>query len=612
MSEITTPGALLIQSMLPTEAAKKEFSLTQTLDSKGVKGLVTNLLKNGGPQAYDTINTLSQLFFHKAYEHGYSTPISDYLNDSEERQAEIKEFEIKANDILRDKSLSNDQKQNKLGELAGAYEQKMNASNVAYLMSRGSTAAKMAQTGARGNPSQLRQATSTPVMGSSVGGIVPLVIRHSYAEGMTAGEQMALSYGGRSNTIAAQTATSLPGALFKRIAPTVYHEVITTDDCHTHNGINRPIHDKHSILGRYEAGTNRLITDSYYRELEQANRQQVRVRSSLTCEASEGVCQKCYGLAANGKLPPIGENIGILGAQSVSENLTQAVLGTKHVGGTAGKKRDTYSIVSNILRNPENFQDEATISPFEGIVTEVRKTALNDHEVFLKEINGPRQERLFVPRLQDLIVKKDDLVKPGQALSTGTINPRQLAGLRGVGHARHHLSTALREAYGSGLDPRHFEILAKNLAKHVEVTDPGKSDFVTGEKVEVKRVQEYLAPMSEEVPVEKALGKVLTHNAGHLTPGTLLSKHDIEELKAEGISSVQATNTSLRVKGIVPGLESSKLLDPNWVSRLAFNRIKDTVREAGALGQTSVEHSIDPMTSYVLGREFGQGTNGKY
>lgn len=612
MSDVITPGSLLIKHMLPTEAAQKAYDPTRHLNSKEVENLVVNLLKNGGDGAYETINKLGQLFFTKAYEHGYSTPLSDYINDSEERTALIKEFEYKANQLLKDKNLGIAERANHLAALAGEYGERVKTQNINYMVSKGSTAAHMALTGARGNPAQLQQGTSTPLMGSGISGsIIPLPIRHSYAEGMSAGEQMALSYGGRSNTISAQTSTSLPGSIFKRIAPTVFHEVITIPDCHTTNGVTFKIEDSQAILGRVEAGTNKVINDSYYRELKTSNKKSVKVRSTLTCEARDGLCQKCFGLMANGHLPEIGENVGVIAAQSASENLTQAVLGTKHTGGTAGKKRDTFSVISNILKNPENFQDEATVAPENGMIADIQKTSLNHHEIYLRGESG-KITKLFVPRQQDVSVTKNQLVRAGEAISTGTVNPRHVAAIKGVGAAQHYLSEALRDAYERKLDPRHFDILAKNLAKHVEILNPGNSHFVPGEKVGVKEIQAYLEPMAEEVDTHKGLGKVLAHPAGFMSAGTRLTKNHVEDLGAQGVSKVHIVDTPLEVKGIVPGLEQGKLLDPNWISRMAFNRIKSTISEAVAMGHSSNIHSTDPLTGYVMGNEFGQGSGGMY
>lgn len=600
----TTPGSVMIKHMLPS-GAKDKYDLYRVLDKGGVGDLIQLLIKNKDSD-FEVINDLARLFFGKATEIGASTPLSDYVNDSDERKALLGEFEHKVASILKSDS-SREDKANKLGALAGEMSQKISKQNISYLVTRGSTAAKMAQTGARGNPAQLAWGTSSPLMAADVRGLpVPVAIKHSFAEGLSAGEYLAMSFAGRASTVAAQLSTSLPGALFKKLTPNVFHEVITIPDCGTKNGTLFDPSDKRALLGRYEAVTNRLIDETYLRELQQENKK-VKARSTLTCEAKKGICQKCYGIAADGHLVTIGTNVGVIASQSASEHLTQAMLGTKHSGGVAGKKRNAYEEVSNLLNNPQdNFQDEATISKLNGKVTGIRQTALKDHEV---HINGIPH---FVDRTQDVKVKVGDDVLSGDPLSTGTINPRKLVALKGIGSGREYMANKMREIYGTKLDPRHFDLISRNLLKYVRVVDPGETGFAPGQEVDVNSIQEYLHSNHEVVPISKAVGRTLSKGILEEVPGTFLTQNHVDSLANKGISQVPVTKTSLQVTPLVPGLQSAKLLDPNWVSKLAFSKLRETIQNAAATGSSSKIHDTDPITPYVLGREFGHGDHGEY
>ena len=605
--KLTTAGALLIKHSLPSEEAKKNFDIYRPLDKGGVSALVANIVKNGGPGSSEHINTLAKVFFNKATEIGATTPLRDYINDSEERQAIIAEFDHKAKQIMA--SGKDERTKNlELGNLTSSYNTKIAKQNLDYLLSQNSTAAKMARTGARGNPSQLATGTSTPLMSLNLKGeLVPVVIKRSFAEGMTPAEIIAMSYMGRASTVASQLSTSLPGALFKRLAPTVFHEVITEADCGTHNGLLVPVEDHKNVVGRYQAETNKLVDEHYYKELKSSGVKKVKLRSVMTCEAKEGVCQHCYGLMGTGQKAGIGENVGVIAAQSVSEVLTQAMLGTKHRATVGERKGNAYEQASNLLNNPsENFKDEATIATINGVVSAIRPTPLGDNNVFINEVGH------FVPRVQALKVKVGDRVRAGDALSTGTVNPRKLVSLRGIGAGREYMAKELRGIYGGDLDPRHFEIISKNLLKYAEVTDPGETGLLPGDKVEINRIIKYLDKGSHVVPVTKAEGGVLAKPVLSLTAGTLLDGNHVKELQEHGVKEVHVSGSGLRVTPIVPGLQSSKLLDPNWISRLSFSRLKDTLKESAALGSASPVHSTDPITPYVLGTEFGEGESGRY
>lgn len=605
--KLTTAGSIRLKSEMPTEAAKEHYDLYRPLDKGGIGDLVNTLLKHGGPNSHEHINDLGKQFFNKATEIGATTPLSDYINESDERQAIIDEFESKVHQIFA-KKLAKTPENDALGALTGEYNGKIEKQNLDYLLSRGSTAAKMAKTGARGNPTQLATGTSTPLMSINLKGeLVPFVIKSSFAKGMSPAEMIALSYMGRGSTVLSQLSTALPGALFKELSPTVFHEVITIPDCGTTNGILLPIVDKKGAVGRYEAGTNTLIDEAYYKELVNSGAKHIKARSSLTCEAPNGVCVKCYGLMANGKPPEIGENVGVIAAQSVSEVLTQSMLSTKHKASVGARKGNSYEQASNLLRNPaENFKDEATISNINGVVSAIKQTPLGDHQVFVNE------QLHFVPRIQSLKVAAGDQVLKGDALSSGVVNPRKLVALKGLGAGRLYIAHELRGIYGAGLDPRHFEMIAKNLVKHVEVQDPGETGFLPGQKIDVNTVRKYLTNVSGNVPLEQAEGKLLANGVHELTAGTLLDGNHINDLRARGVTTVPVATTGLTVTPIVPGLKTAKLLDSNWISKLSFSGLKNTLRESAAVGAESDIHGTDPITPYILGSEFGEGENGAY
>jgi len=608
MPDVIAAGSLKIKSLLP-DSVKDKFDLTRELDKDGVKNLISDIISEGGSHAPDAISNISREFFDVATKHGYSTPLDDYWNDSEDRNTMLQEFKSKVDQITLNKRLDEHTKNTQINELTNKYGEKLKNHNLKYLVDRDSTAAIMAQTGARGNPHQLMQGTASPLISKRIDGSpIPVAITKSYAEGLSPAEQLSMSYWGRNNTVQAQLSTSKPGALFKEITPNLYHEVVTTPDCHTTNGDVVPVSDKRKIMHRYDTA-GRLIDEAYYKELVTSGKKTIKVRSTLTCEAREGVCQKCYGHDSRGHLPDIGENVGVLAAQSASEVLTQMILSTKH-DAKAGKSANPYDQANNLLISPkESFQDKAIIATLNGKVDDIIKTPLNDHKVI---INGHEH---FVPRERDLEVRVGDKIKIGQAISNGTISPRELVPLRGIGEGRKNMADELNRIYenaGNSLDKRHFDLIAKNMIKHVRVQDSGDTGYLPGQVVNVNDIQKTLEEDHEEVDVKDAAGKMLSHQIIHMTPGTVLDGNHIDELKSKGIDKVKISKTNLSVEPFVPGLKSVKKFDENWVSKLTTGDIARSLKNGAALGQTSQVSSTDPIAAYVMGSDFGEGQNGRY
>ena len=65
----------------------------------------------------------------------------------------------------------------------------------------------------------------------------------------------------------------------------------------------------------------------------------------MTCEASIGVCSKCYGRdLARGHLVHRGEAVGVVAAQSIGEPGTQLTMRTFHIGGAASSSSEDNAI----------------------------------------------------------------------------------------------------------------------------------------------------------------------------------------------------------------------------------------------------------------------------
>lgn len=608
MSNVISAGSLLIKSKLP-DSVKPLYDPSKMLDKKGVSALMSNIIQHGGDNAHDTIQNLSDMFFYKATEHGYTTPLDDYKNDSADRQVMLSELEDKVR-LVHQSKISDRDKMNKIATLSGEYSKRIWDSNLKHMVGKGSTAGLMAMTGARGNPMQLGQGTASPVMAQDVSGNpIPIVIKHSFAEGLTPAEHMAMSYGGRASTVKTQLSTSKPGALFKEITPNVFHEVIVERDCGTKNGLWVDLSDKKNVVNRVQVGSAAFIGDSEYSNLVHSGVKKVQVRTPMTCHSKDGVCQLCYGRDSYGAFPKIGENVGVIAAQSMSEVLTQAMLSTKHKGGVAGRSRDAYEEADALLHMPENFPNKATVSSVNGKVTEVSTDELNAKHVF---VNGVHH---FIPSQEDSTVKTGDSVSSGDRLSTGIINPAEIVQYKGLGAGRTYFSQALREAYSlsnPNLDPRHFDLISRNIMKYVSIKDPGTTDYLPGQTVSISRIQPELESSEKEVPIGSSVGLTLSRAVLDVLPGTKLDQNHVKYLQEHGVHSAYVSQTGLVVDPIVKGVKTSKLNDPNWVSRLALNNLKQSLTEAVSLGERAKIHGTDPITSYMLGHEFGEGVDGRY
>nr|UZA61484.1 RNA polymerase beta'' subunit [Hyalogonium fusiforme] len=252
----------------------------------------------------------------------------------------------------------------------------------------------MAFSGARGNVSQVRQLVGMRgLMADPQGQIIDFPIRSNFREGLTLTEYIISSYGARKGIVDTALRTANAGYLTRRLVDVAQHVIISNFDCGTRRGIflinmkegNKTIHSlsqrtvgrilardlflprtptaqlgqrplrqgfseadaepqSQSLKGMHGhkqlknmwpllAGRNDEVTLDLAFEIGK-HFSKVFVRSPLTCETSNLICQLCYGWSlAQGNLVSIGEAVGVVAAQSIGEPGTQLTMRTFHTGG---------------------------------------------------------------------------------------------------------------------------------------------------------------------------------------------------------------------------------------------------------------------------------------
>lgn len=130
--------------------------------------------------------------------------------------------------------------------------------------------------------------------------------------------------------------------LTKSIVARLRSQQVTMSDCGTLRGVpKRNLYDgvcvfsnaSERVVGRVAARQivnpktgkviverNQLITVDISDHLRQLRLEEIEVRSPITCQAAEGVCQLCFGIQpSSGSLPTIGEKIGMQAALAVAD-----------------------------------------------------------------------------------------------------------------------------------------------------------------------------------------------------------------------------------------------------------------------------------------------------
>jgi len=589
----------LVNDVLP-----KDLQTSATLNKKGLHQRLYTLARRDPTSAAQTMENVRRLGHEIATSEGASISLNDITPDYKARNAALKPTL---------KSLQNVSDPTKRLQLI----QNAQAKLIKVMPQFGGTQGMMVNSGTRGGPTQLMRSFMAPVAARDAKGeAYPWLVHHSYSEGLRPSEHWATSIESRNNLMAANLAVSEPGDFAKILVNNMGDQLVVDADCGTHNGIPMQTDDPNTVdrfLAKPTAGFgyNTQITPQVLSQLHKKTKTAI-VRSPMTCEHTDGVCQKCFGVNEKGGLHSIGTNIGIRSAQAITEPLTQFTLSARHgvrqAGADAAKIKGLKGL-RQFLEMPSTFADKAILSDTDGKVNKIQKAPQGGYNI---TVGGETQ---YAPPGTDPTVRKGQTVSRGDTLTNGITKPDELVHYKGLGAGRKYMVDQLYNTYkaqGADLDKRHFEVLARTHLNHVQIDEDPEENFYPGEIVNYNVMLKELGKNTKNTTLKQAKGGVLGKGYLHHTAGTMVTPEVSKDLAANGISKVQIAQQPPKMSFIAQSITSNPLLNPNWLARLGHRRLKQTVLDAAQFGEKADLHGSHPVPGFVYGAEFGRGPKGQY
>lgn len=577
------------------------------LDKKKVKELFRDLAEKYPEQYVETLQSLNDIARMTATEYGDIAGIR--LKDLKlppRVKAYRKELRGRIDKIAQDPKLTAAQKNDRIVKLLRRSIPIIQEKLEKEAQKTGNVFALSIAKGFRGSPTQLTQMLFGNVLVvDHRGRPIPIPGLHGYAEGITDAEYWADSYGSRKGFTDVQFSTAKTGFFGKQIAQMSQRLKITEKDCGARGGFLVDGDDPEIIgsvvnrdVGDLKKG--QVITK---KDLSSLAGKKPLVRSVATCQASQGICQKCAGKRENGEFPTIGSYIGITSARIIAEPLTQQLgLSSKHVGGQAGVNDENimgFEEINQFLQVPKVFKGGAVLAPRDGRVTLVTKAPQGGHYIKINDM------QVHVPVDRNVLVKKGDKVEAGDILSDGTPNPGDIAYYKGLGEGRLYFTDKFREILKKNGVPAHrrnVETLARAFFDKIKVTEPeGLGSWAPGEILSYADFQAQYQPRkgNELRTAKRAVGWYLEEPILHYTIGTRITPKVAEFLQNEKFSQI-------RVHPDPPGFEpyivrtmDAVAHDPDWKTRLGAFNLKRGLLDAATKGSRSSHKSTSPVPSLM-------------
>ena len=368
----------------------------------------------------------------------------------------------------------------------------------------------MANSGARGNIQQIRQiAGMRGLVANPRGEIIPRPIRSNFREGMTVLEYFISTHGARKGLADTALRTADSGYLTRRLVDVSQEVLIRVEDCGTDRGIKLDLiaekaNLKQKLLSRVlledivdtkgekVAAAGDAAGPDLVAAIEASDAPMATVRSVLTCDARNGVCQKCYGISlATGQMVELGEAVGIVGAQSIGEPGTQLTMRTFHTGGVAGS-----DITQGLPRVVELFEARTPKGKAE-IARASGRVEINEDErtrsLDLIPDDGSETITYKVSRRARLLVRSGDTVEAGESLTDGPKDPDEILEVLGTREVQIYLVNEVQNVYrsqGVPIHDKHIELIVRQMLRKVAVIEPGDTDMLPLQLVDARTFAE--------------------------------------------------------------------------------------------------------------------------
>jgi DNA-directed RNA polymerase subunit beta' len=173
---------------------------------------------------------------------------------------------------------------------------------------------------------------------------------------------------------------------------------------------------------------------------------------------------------------------------------------TVAAGAVLVKKRreeaKTRDITGGLPRVAELFEarrskDAAVVTEIDGTV-EFGGVSRGLRKVIVRSEDGDARE-YQIPQGKHLYVQEGDVMRAGDRLTEGPINPHDILKIKGIEEVQEYLVNEIQEVYrlqGVRIDDKHIEVIVRQMLQKVRIEDPGNTAFLEGEHVDRLQVIE--------------------------------------------------------------------------------------------------------------------------
>ena len=262
----------------------------------------------------------------------------------------------------------------------------------------------------------------------------------------------------------------------------------------------------------------------------------------------------------------------------------------------------TRDITGGLPRVAELFEarrpkDHAIIAEISGTVR-FGKDFKNKQRVTIEAAEeGAEAVEYLIPKAKHIHLQDGDFIEKGEYLVDGNPAPHDILAIKGVEELAAYLVNEIQEVYrlqGVLINDKHIEVIVRQMLQKVDITDPGETDFLKDEQVD-------LLELEQANEIMRAEGKKIAVGVPVLLGITKASLQTRSFISAASFQETTRVLTEAAVNGKVDTLEGLKenvivgrLIPAGTGAAIAKLRSIATTRDNLILAQRAEESAAQP------------------
>jgi DNA-directed RNA polymerase subunit beta' len=255
--------------------------------------------------------------------------------------------------------------------------------------------------------------------------------------------------------------------------------------------------------------------------------------------------------------------------------------------------------------------DPAVVSEIDGVVS-FGAQKRGAREVIVTSHDSKDIRKYPISLGKHVLVQNNDVVRAGERLSDGAIDPHDVLRIKGVGAVQEYLVNEIQEVYriqGVKINDKHIEIIVRQMMQKLRIVESGDTKFLEGDHIDKLIFEEENEALRDKVYVASK------GDSSKVKNGQLLGKKKIREInadlkkRAKKVIEVRDTEPATS-EPILLGITSAALSTDSFISAASFQETTKVLTDAAIEGK--VDMLLGLKENVIMGHLIPAGTGLKH